>query len=158
MSQEFKPEKVTVESASSPETVKSTVPAGKAIKASELTVRVPAKVSPPVVAIKSVPALPMLVIMLVAASKVPDRVWAPTVSVAASKVIPPLAARAEEKVPVVEDTPVAPVMAPAAVMSRDGVSSSVVVKVPVNWIPLVMVPAPSAIRRPAVMVPAVPGT
>lgn len=61
-----------------------------------------------------------------------------------------------EEVSVVVETPVAPVIAPDPEMSREGESKRAVVNVPVNWIPLVMAPAPSAMRRPFVMVPAVP--
>ncbi len=72
----------------------------------EVTVKLSAKVNPPVPE-KSVPALPMLVIRLALAFKVPDSVKAERVSVAASKVIPPLAAIAPEAARVVT-----PVMAP----------------------------------------------
>lgn len=100
-----------------------------------LEVKTPAKVKAPVLAMKSVPAFPMLVRIFVFASKVPLKVCAPTVSVVWSKVIPPLAARAEEKV------------APAPV-------KVVVLAVPI--VPEVVIPsAPTSIApKPEVMEPA----
>ena len=55
----------------------------------------------------------MLVKIFVFMSIVPAAVKAPTVSVGASNVMPPLAASVEETVTVVDETPVAPVIAPA---------------------------------------------
>ncbi len=67
-----------------------------------------------------------------------------------------LSADSPEKVMVPELVmAVAPVMAPAFEMSTVGVFN-ILVKVPVIVIPSVMAPAPSAIRIPLAMVPAVP--
>ncbi len=94
----------------SPPSPRATMPFAASVP---LAVSVPASVKPPAT-VKSVPTLPMLVMMLVPASSVPAKVKAPRVSVALSKVIPPLAATADEKVApapvnvVVEAVPMVP--------------------------------------------------
>ena len=57
------------------------VPEVKVTLLSAAMVRSPARFRAPVAATKSVPALPIFVMMFVLASIVPLRVWAPTVSV-----------------------------------------------------------------------------